>query len=85
MGKKTVLITDDVEVNRVILREILKDEFDLLEAAAMGWRQWNVIHQKRVTIFLPYCWMSLCRIWMDLRVLRMHGIRESCWIGSQYC
>jgi CheY-like chemotaxis protein len=32
MGKKTVLITDDVEVNRVILREILKDEYNLLEA-----------------------------------------------------
>lgn len=33
MGRKTVLITDDVKVNRVILREILKDEFDLLEAS----------------------------------------------------
>jgi CheY-like chemotaxis protein len=33
MEKKIVLVTDDVEVNRVILREILKDEYNILEAA----------------------------------------------------
>jgi putative two-component system response regulator len=44
MGKKTVLITDDVEVNRVILREILKDEYNLLEAGD-GVETLNLIHQ----------------------------------------
>ncbi|NLH63980.1 MAG: response regulator [Erysipelotrichaceae bacterium] len=44
MGKKTVLITDDVEVNRVILREILKDEYNLLEAGD-GTETLKIIHQ----------------------------------------
>ncbi len=49
MGKKTVLITDDVEVNRVILREILKDEYNLLEAAD-GLETMELIHQNSDSI-----------------------------------
>lgn len=49
MRKKTILITDDVEVNRVILREILKDEYDLLEAAD-GLETMEIIHQSGNTI-----------------------------------
>ncbi len=30
--KDTVLIVDDVEINRIILREILEDDYDILEA-----------------------------------------------------
>lgn len=49
MTKKTVLVTDDVEVNRVILREILKDEYDLLEASD-GIETLDIVHQKGDTI-----------------------------------
>ena len=45
MEKKTVLVTDDVEVNRVILREILKDEYNILEAAD-GLETMQIIHEK---------------------------------------
>lgn len=33
MEKKTVVITDDVELNRAILREILKEDYELYEAS----------------------------------------------------
>ena len=33
MEQKTVLITDDVELNRAILREILKEDYQLMEAS----------------------------------------------------
>lgn len=33
MEKKTILIVDDVEINRAVLAEIFKDEYDILEAA----------------------------------------------------
>ena len=33
MKRRTVLITDDVELNRAILREILRSDYHLLEAA----------------------------------------------------
>ncbi|MCD7716996.1 MAG: response regulator [Lachnospiraceae bacterium] len=33
MEKKTILIVDDVEINRAVLAEIFKDEYDVLEAA----------------------------------------------------
>ncbi|MCD8076312.1 MAG: response regulator [Lachnospiraceae bacterium] len=33
MEKKTILIVDDVEINRAVLVEIFKDEYDILEAA----------------------------------------------------
>jgi putative two-component system response regulator len=49
MEKKTILIVDDVEVNRVILREILKDEYNLLEAAD-GLETLDIIHQKSAEI-----------------------------------
>jgi putative two-component system response regulator len=33
MNRKTVLITDDVKINRSILHEILKEDYDVLEAS----------------------------------------------------
>ncbi|MCD7833734.1 MAG: response regulator [Lachnospiraceae bacterium] len=33
MEKKTILIVDDVEINRAVLAEIFKDAYDILEAA----------------------------------------------------
>ncbi len=33
MEKKTILIVDDVEINRAVLAEIFKEEYDILEAA----------------------------------------------------
>lgn len=32
MDKKTILIVDDIEINRVILAEVFKDEYEIIEA-----------------------------------------------------
>lgn len=32
MDKKTILVVDDIEINRAILAEIFKDEYNILEA-----------------------------------------------------
>lgn len=32
MDKKTILIVDDIEINRMVLSEVFKDEYDILEA-----------------------------------------------------
>lgn len=39
-NKKKILIVDDIEINRVILSEIFKEDYEILEAAD-GRRHWR--------------------------------------------
>ncbi len=62
--KLTILIVDDSEMNRCILSEMLKEDYDILEATN-GEEAIKLLRQYETGI-LWYFLILLCRCWTDL-------------------
>ena len=62
--KKAVLIAEDEEINRTILREILKDKYRVLEAETVprlftAFREWLMPFHSLFLTFICQSWMAL--------------------------
>lgn len=61
-----ILIVDDAYINRELLKEILRDDYDVLEAEN-GKEALEVIERKKKEISMQCFLTLLCRSWMDLK------------------
>lgn len=59
--KPLILIVDDCDMNREILREILSSDYSIMEACG-GEEALSMIHSSE-RAFRWCCWISLCRGW----------------------
>ena len=63
--RNKILIVDDVDINREILRSILEDEYTILEAEN-GKQALEIVDQEAKNM-LQFCWIWSCRRWMGRR------------------
>ena len=65
-NKKKILIVDDIEINRVILSEIFKEDYEILEAAN-GRQALEMIGQDQ----------NISAVLLDLLMPEMNGLEGS--------
>lgn len=61
--EKTMLIADDVELNRALLENIFEDEYSILQAADGA----EAMESCAASRLMWSYWILSCRVWTDLR------------------
>lgn len=76
MDRQQVLIVDDEEVNRVILKQIFEDEFDILEAADGQNAIYQIENNQNITLILLDVIMPVMDGFKVLEYMKEHELIE---------